>query len=149
MPGGVVGRIQFEQPVSHVEVLRAHDGALEVLRHKSFSDKGIRAQRDLRRLVADLLEVLLGDLGLQHVVEEQVSQHRVLAGAQQHDQVVVHQTLAVRREPVPQDVGLDSLGQVVDGVDDVARPHLRQADLAGGQVAVHRDRDLRRRRGNQ
>ena len=61
----------------------------------------------LRRLVADRGEVLLGDLGLEHVVDEQVGEHRVLAAAQQHHQVVVDQTLAVRGEPVAQDVDAD------------------------------------------
>jgi hypothetical protein len=70
------------------------------------------------------------------VVQEQVAQHRVLARAQQHQQVAVDRALAVGREPVAHDVGALALGHVVLGVDHVARPGLGDPGLGLGQVDV-------------
>ena len=106
--------------------------------------KRIRGDRVLWRLVTDRGEVLHRHIGVEHVVDEQVREHRVLAAFERHEHVVVDHALAVRREPVPKDLRAGALGQIVLRVDDVARPHLRNAELPGGKVVVGRDGDLRR-----
>src|SRR3954454_7634353 len=146
VPDRVVDRAQLEQAIGDVEPRLLHRGLRQLLGDVPLLHERLGVEVVLRGLVADVAEVGGGVLRLQHEVEEQVREHRVVTTAQDHHQVVVDLALAVLREPVAQDRRRRVLRQVVLRVDDVTRPHLADAELTPGKVAVHVDGDLRRRR---
>src|SRR3954452_18073421 len=146
VPGRVVGRAELEQPVGDVEPRLLHRGLRQLLGDVPPLHERLGVEVVLRGLGADEAEVGGGVGRLKHEVEEQVRDHGVVAAAQNNHEVVVDLALAVLREPVAQHCRRRVLRQVVLRVDDVARPHLGDAELTTGQVAVHVDGDLRRRR---
>jgi hypothetical protein len=123
--------------------LARDDGLAERLGHDAVVEELVRVDRVVRRLVADVAdEVLVGDLVVEHVVEEAVRDHR-LRRARRHRHDVVEDRPALRLVPVREHVGLGALGQVGDDpADHVARPALVQEDAPGGHGLVVGDRDL-------
>src|SRR6202007_1924863 len=75
-------------------------------------------------------------LQVEHVVLEQVGEHRGGRVAEHGDQVVPHGTPAVGREPVSDDVDRGSLGHVGRRRCDVTGPGVVDPDLAAGDLGV-------------
>ena len=130
------GETQLEQLVAAVEVLRPDDRRGEMRRNETVRHGRVGVEAVLRRLVAEPAVVLDRVRRVEQVVDERVGEHGPLGAAHHRDRIAADHPAAVGRVPVADVLDRLTLGQVVLGVDHVARPRLVHPRALLGQHRV-------------